>query len=213
MSKIILDTESTPTTPAAGQLILFPDNVGKRWTQKDDAGNLSTLQDLATGSAAAVAGAFAADTYLLGSSILLPRGQPKINTIYRLRFDMVKTAAGVAAFTTNIRYGINGNIADASILALAFAVGTAVVDTGMFELFAHFRSVGAAGVLAAMFRCTHHLAATGLITTGASGTGIILGASAGFNTAVNDSFIGVSINGGAAFAGTNTVVAAELVNA
>lgn len=213
MSKIIFDTESTPTTPAAGQLILFPDNVGKRWMQKDDAGVLSTLSDIATGSAAAVAGGFAADTYLLGSSILIPRGQPKINTTYRCRFDMVKTAAGAAAFTVNIRYGVAGTIADASRLALAFAVGTAAIDTGMFELFAHFRNVGAAGVLAAMLRCTHHLAATGLITTGASGTGIILGASAGFDTTVNDSFIGISVNGGAAFAGTNTVVESELINA
>src|SRR2546427_5972866 len=150
MSKLILDTESTPGTPAAGQLILFPDNIAKRWMQKDDGGNLATLQDIVNGSASSVAGVFGSDTYLPGGSILIPRGQPRTNTMYRVVFDMAKTGAGTAAFTINIRYGTLGTTGDASVLSLAFAVGTAVVDTGIFEVFAHFRSVGASAILAAM---------------------------------------------------------------
>lgn len=212
MAQLLIDSQSTPPTPAAGLSFLYPDNVSKRWMQKDDAGVVSTLGDIVTASTANQTG-FAADTYLLGSSIQVPRGLPKATTTYRSRFDMVKTAAGAAAATVIIRYGTAGTIADTARVTFTFGAGTAAIDTGIFEVFAHFRNVGAAAVLVAMCRCTHHLAATGLISTGASGTGIILVTSGTFDTTGNDNFIGLSVNGGASFAGTNTVVESELCNA
>lgn len=165
-------------------------------------------------SISTVAAAYAADTYLAGSSIVIPAGGPIVGTVYRCKFDMVKTAAGVAAFTVNVRYGTAGTVADASILALAFAVGTAVADTGLFEINLHFRTVGSgtAAVIVATIKCDHHLAATGLITTGASGYGQVTSVSAGFDSTPAGSILGISVNGGAAFAGTNTIVETDTAN-
>ena len=108
--------------------------------------------------------------------------------------------------------GTLGTTGDASILQLAFAVGTGVIDTGIFDLMAVFRTVGAGtlAVLQGIIACDHHLAATGLITTGASGKGIILGTSSGFNSTTQTT-IGLSVNSGASFSGTNTLVQAGLV--
>jgi len=163
-------------------------------------------------STATVSAAYAADTYLAGSNITGPSGGFILGTRFLCTFDMVKTAAGTAAFTVTLRIGINGSIADAAILTFAFGAGTAAVDTGTFEVFAHFRAVGspAAAVMAGTCYCAHALAATGLISTGASGSGQITAVSAGFDSTVANSIIGVSVNGGAAFSGTNTVVETEL---
>lgn len=163
-------------------------------------------------STATVAAGYAVDTYLAGSSIAMPPGGFVAGARYTCLFDMVKTGAGTAAFTITVRIGAAASVADAAILTLAFAVGTAAIDTGTFEVFCHFRTVGAvtAAVLAGTAFCSHALAATGLITTGASGNGQVTAVSAGFDSTVAATFIGVSVNGGAAFSGTNTIVEAEL---
>jgi hypothetical protein len=157
---------------------------------------------------------FAADTYLVGSNITIPPTL-KIGSRYRLTFDMVKTAAGTAASTLIIRYGTAGSTADTARVTFTFGAGTAAVDTGTYEVFCHFRSVGSgtSAVLQGMIECSHHLAATGLISTGASGNGILLVTSGGFDSTPAGSIIGASFNGGASFSGTNTKVEAELLNA
>lgn len=163
-------------------------------------------------SPATVSGAFAADTYLVGSSIPVPTGGFVLGARYSCTFDMVKTAAGTAAFTVTLRIGTAGTTADAAILTFAFAVGTAAVDTGTFEVFAHFRTVGAgtSAVLVGEIYCAHALAATGLISTGASGQGQLVVVSSGFDSTIANTIIGLSVNGGASFSGTNTIVEAEL---
>ncbi len=163
-------------------------------------------------STAQVAGGFATDTYLAGSSIAIPSTGFLAGARYSCVFDMVKTAAGTAAFTVTLRIGTAGAVGDTSIAAFAFAVGTAAVDTGLFELFAHFRTVGSGttAVLVGTCVCSHALAATGLISTGASGAGQITTVSSGFDSTVANTFIGLSVNGGASFSGTNTIVEAEL---
>ncbi len=164
-------------------------------------------------SVVSVSAGFATDTYLAGSSVLVDAGAWKAKAIYQCIFDMVKTAAGTAAFTLNVRMGTLGTTGDASVLSLAFAVGTAVADTGLFSVFLIFRTVGSGttAVVQAIVSCEHHLAATGLITTGASGSGTIIGTSAGFNSTTQTT-LGLSINGGASFSGTNTVVLSQLSN-
>ena len=165
-------------------------------------------------SASTVAAGYAADTYLAGSGIALPAGVNNAGVQVKWTFDMVKTAAGTAAPAINIRFGTAGAVGDASVCALAFAVGTAVADTGKFEVTAVFRTAGSgtSAVVAAIASCRHALAATGLTTTGASGYGQIATIGGGFNSSVAASFIGLSFNGGASFSGTCNIVASELKN-
>ena len=169
---------------------------------------------LSGASTLTVTNGYTLDTYLAGSAVTIPTaGGWKAGTLYGCVFDMTKTAFGTAGFTVTVRMGTLGAIGDASILVLTFGAGTAAVDTGLFELLVTFRSVGAgtAAVVQGLIQCTHHLAATGLTTTGASGTGIILGTSAGFNS-TTQTVIGISVLGGNSFQGTNTLVQATAIN-
>lgn len=211
MADILLDVQGNPSTPSAGQILVYGNTTSKALMSLNDTGAAVTLGGLSNVSTANQTG-FASDTYLAGSNITLPPGNPRVGTSYYLCFDMVKTAAGTAAPAINVRFGTAGTTADTARLTFTFGAGTAAVDTGIFEVWAHWRTVGASGVLVGMARVTHHLAATGLTATGASGTGIILVTSAAFDSTVANSIIGVSFNGGASFSGTNTVKQASLVN-
>lgn len=163
-------------------------------------------------STATVSAGYAADTYLAGSGIAVPTGGFVAGARYTCTFDMVKTAAGTAQFTITLRIGTTGTVSDAAILTFAFAAGTAAVDTGTFEVFAHFRTVGSgtSAVVVGTAYCSHALAATGLISTGASGIGQITTVSSGFDSTIAGTTIGLSVNGGASFSGTNTIVETEL---
>ena len=157
------------------------------------------------------AAGFAADTYLVGSSIAIPNKLLQAKTKYRCRFSVSKTGAGVATPIVNVRIGTLGTTADASRGILTFAVQTAVVDEGMFDIEAIFRAVGA-GTTAVLQSCgvlAHRLSITGLSTDVA---GMKLVTSAGFDSTVVNSIIGLSVNGGASAAWTIAVVSAELVN-
>lgn len=211
MAEILLDTQSPPSSPASGQMFIYPESVSKKLQSKNADGSVQTLAGIEGYSAANQTG-FSSDTYLTGSSIAIPASLVQAGTMYYLCFDMTKTAAGTATAEVNVRFGTNGSTADTAELTFTFAAGTADADTGIFEVWAHFRSVGASGVLVGMCRCTHHLAVTGLVSTGASGTGIILVTSSAFDTTVANSILGVSFNGGASFSGINTVVQSRLVN-
>jgi hypothetical protein len=43
MSDILLDVQSPPATPSAGQIVVYGDSVSKKFQAKNDAGEVSTL--------------------------------------------------------------------------------------------------------------------------------------------------------------------------
>lgn len=205
---------SSVGTPASSKVNLWFNNLPNPQLQStDDAGQVWMIGGAAAASTAAVSAGYGSDTYLAGSGQTVLAGAWKAGTNYYCGFDMTKTGAGTAAFTVIVRMGTLGTTGDAAILTLAFAVGTGVIDSGWFDLLVNFRSVGAgtAAVIAGVIKCSHHLAATGLITTGASGFGQIVGTSAGF-ASTTQTKIGISVNGGASFAGTNTICQSQLLN-
>lgn len=156
---------------------------------------------------------FAADTYLAGSAIKFPLGRaPVVGASYHCRWDMVKTAAGTATPIVIVRFGTAGTVADTARLTFTFTAGSAAIDTGMFELWAHWRAVGASSVLTGVCSLNHALAATGLTTGGTGGQFQVAVTSSAFNSGVAGSYIGVSFNGGTSFAGTNTLVQAEVTH-
>lgn len=165
-------------------------------------------------SSSTVSAGFATDTLLAGSSILMPSGISIAGIQYEVVFDMVKTAAGTATPIVNIRYGTAGTVADASICTMTFAAGTAAVDTGKFTVVGTLRSAGSgtSAVLVGSTMVNHALAATGLTTTGASGTGQITTVGGGFNSTPSNSYLSVSFNGGTSFSGTCNYVQARLFN-
>lgn len=203
---------SAISTPGPGVVALFSETTLKELQQKDDAGAIKQMLFGLKNQAVADVTGYAADTYLAGSSLALGAVSPlKVGSRYRLRFDVTKTAAGVAAPVIILRYGVNGSVADAAICTFTFNIQTAVIDNGVFEIEALFRVVGAAAVIKAWSTLRHNLAVTGLGSVNPAGWQQLLVLSGAFNSAVANSILGVSINGGAAAAWTTTLVESEIL--
>ena len=194
---------------AADQLYLVQSGVSKSVTASVLRAS-AIGEGLSNASVVGTSAAYAVDTYLAGSAITTTAGAWQVGTICKWQFDMVKTGAGTATPILIVRMGTLGTTGDAAIATLTWAVGTGVVDTARFDITVNFRTVGSgtSAVINANGSITHHLAATGMTTTGASGIGIINAVSSGFNS-TTQTIIGLSFNGGASFSGTNNYVFAD----
>lgn len=151
-----------------------------------------------------------AHTYLSGSDIAIPNGKLKLGTVYTIKFNVVKTAAGTAAPAIAIRIGSAGTTADSIRSTLTFASQTAVIDEGVFEIDVVFRATGTLSTIQSLGRLIHRLVTTGLNNTAVNT--VVLNTSGTFDTTPSNQIIGVSINPGASAAWTVTVVTASLVN-
>jgi hypothetical protein len=151
-----------------------------------------------------------ADVYLAGSSVAVPANLPVVGTAYRLVISMSKTA-GTGTQVITIRYGTAGAIGDTARCTLTFGVGTTVADTATWNVLCLFRSVGSgtAAVIQGSGNFVNNLAVTGF--AGATPVKAAENTGGGFDSTVANSFIGASFNGSTAFAGTATVVRAELI--
>ena len=207
MSDLLLDVQAVPATPAAGQAVISVNNITKALQYKNDAGVVRSME-LGNNSVASQAPAAATRTYITGSNILIPAGGLQANTQFKWRFDMTKTAAGIAASTFDICFGTAGTTADTARVSFTKPAGTAVIDHGIVQINAIVRNVGASAVVVGILEMTHNLAATGhavipVVT--------VVTISAAFDTtAVNN--IGVCITSGAADAITIQYCTAEATN-
>lgn len=152
---------------------------------------------------------FSSDTYLAGSSVAIPTGKIKVGTIYKCRFNVVKTGAGTAAPVINVRVGTAGSTADTSRVSLTLTAQTGVIDEGEVDVDIVFRAAGASAVAQAFARLRHRLVSTGLATT--SNT-FVSGTSGSFDITGAGLIIGLSVNAGASAAWTISLVSAELRN-
>ena len=164
MADILVDVQSTPATPSAGQAVIAVNNTTKRIQTVDDAGFKRTL-GFVNFSTASQTPTAAARTYMTGSNIAFPAGALQVGTLFRWTFDVTKTAAGIATSTYDIAFGTAGTTADTARVSFTKPAGTAAVDAGQIVITAVVRGpVGASGVVAGHFQLTHNLAATGHAT-------------------------------------------------
>lgn len=215
IADILLDVQSIPSTPAAGQAVISVNTTTKKLTVVDDAGVARTLGDLTNASTAQSTG-YATDTSLAGSAVQIPTQGLRAGAVYRCKFDMAKTAAGTATATVIVRIGAAGTVSDTARVTHTFTAGTAAVDKGIYEVTVALRSVNAStGTIVSLVTLDHALAATGLTSGGTGGQEQFVAASGSFDTSaatLASLYISVSYNGGASFAGTNELVQAELIN-
>ena len=191
MADLLIDAQSFPSTPAAGQMVLYPDSSNKQWVQKNDAGLY--LGDQSASIIAAIP-SHSADTYYKGMQ--LPSFGMQAGSVYEWYFAAVKTA-GTAAPTYIIRIGAAGAIGDTARLTLTGPAQTAVADTAFVRVMVTCRTIGASGVIQGLVWLQHNLAATGFANTPA-GFSLVQGTATGFdNTALGGLFIGLSVNPGA----------------
>lgn len=178
--------------------------------------DIKTLQAAVSGTAARYATSVTSqtiagntDTYLVGSAIDIPQGKIKIGSIYKCKFNVVKTAAATAAPTITVRVGTAGTTADISRAVLTFAVQTAAIDEGQIEIELVFRAAGVSAIIQAVGSLEHRLAATGLST---SGTSVVIVTGAAFDVTGAGLKIGLSVNAGASSSWTVSLVSSELKN-
>jgi hypothetical protein len=192
MADILLDVQSAPATPSAGQMVMWADTNNKNYFQKDDAGLVTG--DM-VGAITSQIASHSADTYYKG--LKLPSSGMQAGMVFEWRFVATKGAAGTATPVYTIRIGTAGTTADTSRLAITGPAQTAAADTGIFKVWVTCRSIGASGVLQGASWVQHNLAATGFANTPA-GFSLVEGTSAGFdNQSLGNNFVGLSVNPGA----------------
>lgn len=197
MADIVMDEQTTPSAPSAGQLVVYPDSASSTLLNRDDAGRVNgtgrnwSVADQALG---------AADTYVTGSRLLIPSVGLQVGSRIRFRWSAVKTAAGTATPIYTVRLGTAGTTADTSVWTHTGVAQTAVAETGWFELNLTVRAIGASGVIHGVLIVTRTggTAATGLAAVPVA---IVTGAAAS-NVWASSQGIGLSINPGASSAWT-----------
>lgn len=209
MADFLIDTQGTPTTPGAGKVLVYGDSSSKQLTCLNENGRKFSLDGVIRNWNTADVVASAADTYLTGSSLVIPQHLLQAGATFKWRLVMTKTAAGTAAPVWNIRVGTLGTVADTARLTFTGAAQTNVVDTGFVEISAVLRNTGAAGVLAGGLNLVHNLAATGFATLASV---VAQSTSAGFDTTVAGLIVGLSVNPGTSGVWTHQVVVAEMSN-
>jgi hypothetical protein len=197
------------------ELVVNESSSNKKVTGDQLVGLAGKYSSVFNASVTTPAAGYAADTYLAGSQCLIPaatgRGALKVGSMYKARFSVSKTAAGLVAPIINVRFGTLGTTADTSIGTLTFAAQTAVIDTGLFEVFVTWRTVGTGttATIEPVGTLVHIGAAVGLSTANAS---VVVGAvGAGHNSQLASAGIGLSVNGGTNAAWTIALVQAELL--
>jgi len=158
-------------------------------------------------STAAQTPAAATRTYITGSCISIPPSGLRVGNIFQWKFNITKTAAGIAASTFDICVGTAGTTADTARVSFTKPAGTAAVDEGWVEITAIVRTIGATGVMVGEFRMIHNLAATGHATIPCVCVNTVSGA---FDMTTANLKIGVCITSGAADAITIQQVMADV---
>lgn len=214
MAEALIDTQTVPSTPSSGTALVYVDSTAKILCVKDDTGRVSAYSQRA--SIAAQGAGFAVDTYVTGSSLIIPSHGLQAQTIVRWTLSASKTAAGTATPIYVIRVGPNQSTADTARLTLTGPAATAIADIGTLMVTATVRSIGAAGVIQGTAYWNHRGTAANTTTSGTGfandSTGHIEGTSAGIDmTAFAGQYVGLSINGGASAAWTVTQVQVEVM--
>lgn len=208
MADILIDVQSTPATPAAGQAVLYVDSTSKAPAIKNDAGFVrGFVNNFSTASQAPAA---STRTYITGSALAIPTGKLQIGTCFRWRFTATKTAAGTATSTIDIAVGTNGTTADTARVSFTKPAGTAAIDEAIFEVTCICRGpLSASGVFAGNMQMTHNLSATGHATIPCVSVTTI---SAAFDVTTANLIVGLCITTGASDAITIQIVTAEAWN-
>lgn len=215
MSQLLLNETAGQNTPSAGKASVFVDTQATGVFVKGDDGR---YYGRSYRSAIAAQGAgFSSDTYLTNSGLLLPAFGIQAQTQVLWRVSASKTAAGTATPVYTIRIGTAQTTSDTSRLALTGPAQTAVADIGTLFVMATVRSIGAStsAVIQGTAWWAHRGTAADTTTSGVGfandTTGHVEGTSAGFDsTAIAaNSYIGLSVNGGASAAWTVTQVWVE----
>lgn len=211
MADILLDEQSAPASPAAGQGVIWTDNAISLPAYKDDAGRGYGVGGGFNGTPATAAQLLGTgDTYVTGSKIVIPSFGLQVGSIYIVRLSLSKSGAGTAAPVWTVRLGTAGTTGDASQWTHTGVAQTAITETGFYEFWGTVRSIGASGVLQGSLTVAR---TGGTAATGLSSVPIVeVSGAAADKTWASNQVIGLSINAGASSAWTVTQCVAQFLS-
>lgn len=192
--------------------------TNKKMTAEDFASALARIRPQAFYNSSVTAqNLTTTEAYLTGSSIGPAQGfaptRLQAKTQFYCAFEITKTSTtgSTSAPVINLKYGTAGTTADTTRVGLTFPAQTAVADNGLIEVWATWRTVGSgtSAVLHGVARLTHGLSVTGLSTSVGPRVSTT---SAGFDSTVASSILGVTANFGTSWAGSINLVHAQLTN-
>jgi hypothetical protein len=149
-------------------------------------------------------------TYITGSAIgPFTAGSLAVGTVFRWKFDAVKTAAGIASSTIDIAFGTTGTTSDGATLSFTKPAGTAAIDEAWFDIEVVVKTLSATvGVVSGVMRMIHNLSATGHAQIPCV---VVQNTYSTLNT-TTPTYAGVCITTGASDAITINQVTAEAIN-
>jgi hypothetical protein len=148
--------------------------------------------------------------YITNSSIAVPTAKLRIGTWFRYRVWINKTAAGTVALVLLVKLGTLGTTGDTTLFTLTLGVGTAVADSGWFDLWIVCRGpLSAAGSFQLEGNFDHNLATTGLNNVQRQ---LFELTSAAFDVTTAGLIIGLAITTGASYALTSKMALGEAKN-
>lgn len=210
MSRLRFNKVAAPSAPASGKVEVYASNdTNSLLRAKDAAGIDNPLSPNINYSTVLQTPAAATRVYITGSNLSVPAVKLKVGTIFKWRFNMTKTGAGLAASTFDIAVGTAGTTADTARVSFTKPAGTAVADEGWVEITAVVRSIGASGIMVGEFIMTHNLSATGHAVIPCVVVNTI---SSGFDMTVANLIVGLCITSGTADVITIQMVVAEALN-
>ncbi len=137
----------------------------------------------------------AARTYIVGSALAVPTSKLQIGTQFVWQFNMTKTAAGSAASTIDLCFGVAGTTSDTARVSFTKPAGTAAGDEGLVTIVATVRGpLSASGVVVGTFQMTHNLASTGHMAIPAA---VVTTVSSAFDVTTAGLIVGVCLTTGA----------------
>lgn len=191
MADILIDNQTTPTTPAASKSVLYVDATSKKFVQLDDSGKAQgLLSAVNSGSGVASQSIVTSDTYLTSSGILIPACGMQVGQLYEWHIMVTKNATGTSAPVFIVQTGSAQSTADTDRLTLTGAAATAATGGGVIVVSVLVRTVSATGVIVGNFTVPQLSFGAGQQTTAVSGTFD--------NTALGGQYVSLSVNPGAA---------------
>lgn len=148
-------------------------------------------------------------TLITGSLVQVPPQGSQIGTTYCWKIHGTSAAAGTAANTIAVRYGVNGTTADAVVATANTTVGTAATSEYTIEIELTIRTIGAAATAVCRIQVTNS-GTTGFINTT---TNVLNGTMSTFNTTTARPFFSVSLQTGASKTATIRQCTVECVKA
>lgn len=197
MADLLIDTQSAPSSPSSGQMVLYPETTTLQYVSRDSTGRYQTLGPICNFSTGAQAYT-TTEVYVTGSALTVPAHGLQAGARCFWRCVVTKTA-GTGTPVWKLYKGTLGTTGDTNIATLTqVSVPTSVTDTAVWEIEAVLRNVGAAGVMLFNLTMTHVLQNTGFSLLPANVQQV---ASSSFDTTVANLIIGISANFGTAGAG------------